>query len=483
MTRLSAGLRNLIPMLLVLCVVAVSTGCAHKAEIAQKYHCPMHPTYVTDRPGDCPICGMKVVPIPPAGPGGTGSGATPTPPAETSATTTTGTGERRLLYYRNPMDPTVTSPVPMKDAMGMDYVPVYSGDVSKDGASLPGYATVTGDAATFERAGVRVAVAEVGRLGHAARAVGEVKADETRLRQISLKNGGWVEKLFVNSTGQAVQKGMPLLSLYSPELLATEGEFLQALDAASGFAASDLPEVRKGGEDLLNAARRRLELFDVPAGFITELERTHRTSRTLTLNAPYSGFVTVKEVFEGSRIEPGTPLFSIVDLSHVWVEADLYEYEARTVQLNQSATLSLAYDAGTSFPARVSYIYPYLNSDTRTLRVRFEVDNPGQRLKPGMFAQVVLSSDETEGVLVPDAAVMDTGTRQLVFVATAVGRFEPRAVVVGPRANGQALLLSGVQAGEKVAIAANFLLDSESKLQSALAGASLPDSTVTGSRK
>lgn len=483
MMRLMTWARHGIPLLLLLCVVAISTGCTHKAEVAQKYHCPMHPTYVTDRPGDCPICGMKVVPIPPAGTSADVGATQPMLPADASNASPGGSAERHLLYYRNPMDPTVTSPVPMKDPMGMDYVPVYSGDVSKEGASLPGYATVTGDAGALERAGVRVAVAEAGRLGHAARAVGEVKADETRMRQVSLKNGGWVEKLFVNSTGQAVQKGMPLLSLYSPELLASQQEFLQALDAASRFATSDLPEVRKGGEDLLNAARRRLELFDVPAKFVAELERTRQTSRTLTLNAPFSGFVTVKDVYEGSRIEPGTPLFTIIDLSRVWVEADLYEYEAGTVRLNQPATLSLSYDAGTTLQAHVSYIYPYLNSDTRTLRVRFDVDNPGQRLKPGMFAQVLLSTDETEGVRVPDAAVMDTGTRQLVFVETAAGRFEPRAVVVGPRADGVALLLSGVRAGEKVAVAANFLLDSESKLQAALAGASRPDSTANGGRK
>jgi membrane fusion protein, copper/silver efflux system len=492
----------------VIAAAALTVGCGKSAEHVGRYHCPMHPTYLSDKPGDCPICGMRLVPIEekvapttvpaytcpmhPAvtsdKPGNcpecgmklvpTGKTAAPAqseaaPHAEGHASepAASAQGERKLLYYRNPMDPTVTSPVPMKDSMGMDYVPVYSEPPSSSpAAGIPGNAAVEITAEGIKLAGVQTAPAVSERLARSVRTVGTVVADETRIRHVHTKIPGWVEKLLVNFTGQLVRKGQPILSIYSRELLASQEEFLNARATASRFSSSALPEVRKGGDDLAAAGRRRLELFDVPEAFIKELERTGKVQRTVTLDAPVSGFVTMKDVFEGQQVEPAMELFTIADLSRVWVEAEFYEYEAGSLKLGQEAAVTLPYDAATRLDGRVAFISPTLSTDTRTVKVRFEFPNPGMALKPGMFATVELAVQVAEGIVVPDSALMDTGERQVVFVSTGGGMFEPRVVVVGIRSGGKAQIISGVVAGEQVVIRANFLLDSESRLQAAIAG-------------
>ena len=467
----------------VLALGFVSAGCGKTAGSGkagshqQQYHCPMHPTYIADRPGDCPICGMKLVPIKPDSTGGGTSTALPGP----TGAPTRAAGPRRILYYRNPMDPSVKSPVPMKDPMGMDYVPVYSDAVSAS-SGVEGHASVEVSPDELRLAGLQTTVARRGTLARTIRTVGEVKADETRVGQVHTKISGWVERLFVNSSGQAVRKGQPLLSIYSPELLATQEELLRAREAEDRFAASDVPEVRRGGADLLEAARRRLMLFDVPSSFIDALEKTRQPRRAVTLEAPASGFVTSKDVYAGARIEPGVTLFTITNLSKVWVEGEVYEYEAPLVRLGQKARVTLAYDPARVHVGRISYIYPYLNTDTRTIRVRFEFDNPGLALKPGMYANVELDAQAAEGVLIPDAAILDTGPRQIVYVKTGEGRYEPRQVTVGLRSDGQAQILSGVRAGEAVVDRANFLLDSESRLRAATTRTPGADTTGGGAR-
>ncbi|KAB2967949.1 MAG: efflux RND transporter periplasmic adaptor subunit, partial [Thermoanaerobaculia bacterium] len=302
------------------------------------------------------------------------------------------------------------------------------------------------------------------------RAVGTVVPDERRLHRAQTRVAGWVEKLHVNFSGQSVRRGQPMLSIYSPELLASQQEYLIARDNARRFLGSTLPEVRRGGEDLVAAARRRLELFDVPESFIAELERTGQPRRTVDLVAPASGYVVSKEVLEGRQVEPGMELFTVADLSHVWVEGEFYESEARLLAPGQEATLRLAYDPGRTFAARIDYIYPELDPATRTLRVRYDLANPDLALKPGMFVDVEQRLEVGEGVVVSDLAVLDSGVRQIVFVESAPGRFEPRQVSVVWRGEGRALLAPGAVAeGEKVAVKANFLLDSESRLAAALA--------------
>ena len=381
---------------------------------------------------------------------------------------------RKVLFYRNPMDPSVTSPVPAKDGMGMDYVPVYSEGADETprpaGPTAAGLATVQAGPYALRLAGVQTAVAERETLRRATRAAGLVVADETRVRHVQTRMTGWVEKLFVNATGQLVRAGQPLLSLYSPELLATQEEFLRAREASARFAGSALPEVRRGGEDLVTAARRRLELLDVPASVIARLEHGGAVQRAITLTAPAGGYVTAKSVFEGQQVQPGVDLLTLADLSRVWVEADVYPFEASSVRLGQKAVVKLPYGTGAELTGRIAYVYPTLDPQSRTLKVRIELPNPGLVLKPGMFVDVAPDQESAEGIVVPDSAVIDTGVRQVVFVEKG-GSFQPRDVRVGSRGDGKAVILSGVAAGERVAVRANFLLDSESRLRAALGGA------------
>jgi len=300
------------------------------------------------------------------------------------------------------------------------------------------------------------------------RTVGIVVADETRVRHIHTKVNGWIETLTTNFTGQTVKQGEPLLAIYSPELLATQEEFLAAKRAAAGLTDSASPAVKAMGQELLQAARRRLELFDVPQGFIKELEKNGSRQRTVTLEAPISGFVTAKGVYEGQQVEPGMELFTITDLSHVWIEADLYEYEAGLVKVGQEATLTLAYEPSTALKGTVTYVFPYLTPESRTLKVRFDFPNPELKLKPQMYADVTLALAQAPGVTIPDSALIDTGVRQVVFVETAAGTFEPRQVKVGVRGGGKVQIVAGIKAGEQVVVKANFLLDSESRLRAAL---------------
>jgi RND family efflux transporter MFP subunit len=398
----------LLPLLLLLPVACRDD----EAQAGAQYYCPMHPDYVSDRSGDCPICGMRLVPREKAEP----------KKAETPA-----------------------SP-----------------------GSVPGMAPVEMDDQAMRLSGVQTALAERRALSRSTRAVGLVTADESRIRHVHTKTSGWVEKLYVNSRGQAVRRGQPLLAIYSPELLATQEEYLRAREAAERFSSSQLPEVRRGGEDLLDAARRRLELLDAH-GLLGQLDRTGRPQRTVTLISPASGFVTGKEIFEGMEIGPGMDLLTVTDLSQVWVEADFYEYESRALAVGQRVSLHLPYDPAATRTGRVSFIYPFLDPESRTVKVRIELSNPGLHLKPGMYVDVTPELPASEGVVIPDSAVLDTGVRQIVFVQTASG-FEPRQVQVGTRGEGQTLILAGLDAGERVAVRANFLLDSESRLRAAVAG-------------
>lgn len=399
-------------------LLGMAAACSRERAAHRLYHCPMHPNYISEQPGNCPICGMRLVPVEArkAGPGS------------------------------HPEAP---------------------------GQGADGLAAVEASAATLRLAGVQTATAIRATLTRTPRAVGIVVADETRVRQVHTKISGWVETLSVNATGQLVRAGQPLLSIYSPQLLATQEELVRAKDMATRFSASALPEVRRGGEDLLTAARRRLELFDVPKSLIEEVERTGKAQRTVTLRAPASGYVTAKDVFEGQEIQPGMSLFTLTDLSRIWVEADVYETEAADLRIGGRAVVSLPYADDRKVAGRVAFVYPTLDLGSRTLKVRLELANPGLLFKPGMYVDVRLELATSEGVVVPDSAVLDTGSRQVVFVATADG-FAPREVRVGLRADGQASIVSGLAPGEDVAVKANFLLDSESRLRSALSAAGAP---------
>ena len=435
----------------------------------EKYTCGMHPWIITDKPGDCPICGMKLTRIekqPDA--------AKPEEEDFFADIDSKGAGKpggaRKILFYRNPMNAMVTSPTPAKDEMGMDYVPVYEDEAVPPGAggAVEGLATVRVGEEVLLRSGVQTAPAVRSTAGRTIRTVGIVVPDETRVRHVMTKVEGWIERLHVNYTGQLVAAGQPLASIYSPELLSTQEEYLRAKKTAEGFTSSPDPQVRGIGEDLVRSARRRLQLYDIPASFIAELEKKGTPQKAVTLTAPFAGYVTVKGTFEGHKVDPGTELFTLTDLSQVWIEASLYEYEAGAVAVGKEATLTLSQQPGLALKGKVTFVSPVLSPESRTLTVRFEFPNPDLVLKPQMYVDVSLELAASAGLIVPDAALMDTGLRTVVFVETAPGTFEPRAVSVGVRGEGKAEILAGLREGELVAVKANFLLDSESRLRSAI---------------
>ena len=439
-------------------------GGDNAAMTADKYTCGMHPFIITDKPGNCPICGMTLTKIESTPAPGAAAAVSPAPTAKPSG------GARKILLYRNPMNPKITSKSPAKDEMGMDYVPVYEDEVKgSGGGTLPeGYATVQVGMERVRMAGIQSATATRETINRPVRAAGVVVPDERSVRRVQAKIDGWVEKLHSNFTGQLVTKGEPLLEIYSPELVATQREYLLARAGVARMKESPYEDARQMSSGLAQAARTRLKLFDVPESVIEELERTGKVQRTVTLNAPVSGYVSGKEVFEGTRVSPGMDLLTVTDLSRVWIEADLYEYEAQSVRVGQTATLETVADPGANLKGRVSFIYPTFSPETRTLKVRFEFPNPGLRLKPQMYVNVALDLQGVTGVVIPDSALIETGVRQIVFVDAGDGSFEPREVKVGVRGDGKAQILSGVKAGENVAVRANFLLDSESKLRAAL---------------
>lgn len=440
--------------------------------IKELYTCGMHPWIIQDKPGDCPICGMKLTKLE----GDAAKAAQPTKgqaaapkkdEAEDFFSGGGGGGESKILFYRNPMNPAVTSKSPAKDEMGMDYVPVYEEEEAV-GGDVGGRAEVRLADDAIKRTGVQTFPVAVGELKSIARAVGRVVPDETRIKVVNTKVGGWIEKLHVNYTGQKVEAGQSLITIYSPELLATAEEYMKATAAAKRLAGSKSGAMRDDSSDLAALAARRLSLYDLPKEALAEMEAAGKAPRTVTLKAPISGYVTGKEVFEGSKIEPGMALFTITDLTRVWVEADIYEYEAANVKVGGEAALSLPYQPGTRLSGKVSFVSPVVNEETRTVRARFEFPNSGLALKPGMYADVELATSSAAGFIVPDSALMDTGTQKLVYVEREPGVFEPRSVVVALRSDGKAALSSGVRAGELVVVKANFLLDSEARLRATI---------------
>jgi len=318
--------------------------------------------------------------------------------------------------------------------------------------------------------GVKIGQVEMRPLEKVIRTVGRVDYDEKRIMTVSLKIGGWIEDLYVDFMGKYVRKGEPLLTIYSPELVSTQEEYLLALEAKKSLSKSSFPEVAGSGESLAESAKRRLKLWDITDEEIQILEESGKSKKTLTLYAPFSGFVLEKTAYKGMNVMPGMSLYKLADLSVVWLYADIYEYELPFVRLGQEATIQLTYLPGETFRGKAAYIYPSLNPETRTAKVRFEIPNSHGRLKPEMYANVEIKVHLGQKLVVPEGAIIDTGIRQLAIVDKGSGYFEPREVKVGAKVEDYYEVIKGLQAGERIVTSANFLIDSESKLKEALAG-------------
>jgi Cu(I)/Ag(I) efflux system membrane fusion protein len=318
--------------------------------------------------------------------------------------------------------------------------------------------------------GVKFGTVEMKPLEKVIRTVGRVDYDEKRIVTVSPKIGGWIEDLYVDFTGRYVRQGEPLLTIYSPELVSTQEEYLIALRAKKDLAKSPFPEVVGSGQSLAESAKRRLKLWDITDDQIRILEETGEPKKTMTLYSPFGGFVLEKAAFKGMNVMPGMALFKLADLSVVWVLADIYEYELPFIRLGQQASVQLSYIPGETFTGKAIYIYPALNPETRTAKVRFELPNPHGKLKPEMYANVEVKVRLGQKVAVPEGAIIDTGVRQMAIIDKGNGYFEPREVKVGAKVDNYYEVIKGLKAGERVVTSANFLIDSESKLKEAMAG-------------
>jgi RND family efflux transporter MFP subunit len=433
----AAGLAIFLALRVVGLVPATGNGApggpAAAGEKPALHHCPMHPTMTSDRPGPCPICGMQMVPVQaldPAAPPDTADGA-----AEPAGA---GAGH---------------------------------GSIRGAATTVEGHAPVSIPARKQQLIGIRTGPVSRTPFVRKIRAVGRVTPDETRLHHVHTKIEGWIETLHVNATGERVRKGQPLLELYSPELVASQEEYLLALRSRAAARGGTLPGLPQSGDDLVESARRRLLLYDLAPAQIAELETTGRPARTATLYAPISGYVTQRNVTQGEKIDSNSTLLDIADLSRVWIIASVYEYELPFVRVGQTAAVALSYLPGRTFSGRVTLVYPVLEESTRTVQVRLEFDNPDLALKPEMYADVIIESDLGERLALPESAVLASGTRNVVFVARGEGYFEPREVRLGVRLPEFVEVLEGVAEGDRVVTSGTFFVDSESKLKAALEAA------------
>jgi Cu(I)/Ag(I) efflux system membrane fusion protein/cobalt-zinc-cadmium efflux system membrane fusion protein len=327
---------------------------------------------------------------------------------------------------------------------------------------------VTIDPQRQQLIGVRLASVTREPIAGSVRTTGVVRYDETRMADVNVKLDGWIRDLYVDYTGQPIQRGQPLFTLYSPDLLATQNEYLLALKTREQMQTSQVADAREYADRMVEAARQRLALWDLPSEELATLERTRMPREAITFRSPVSGYVLEKTALKGMHVMPGQTLYKVADLSVVWVEADVYEQELAFARVGQAATVTLDAYPGESFLGRAIYIYPFVEENTRTVKVRFQFANRGSRLKPGMFANVEMQGTGGAGLTVPADAVLDSGKQQVVFVAEGDGRFTPRSVKIGRRLGDRTQILEGVKEGEQVAVGANFFLDSESQLRAGL---------------
>ncbi len=372
------------------------------------------------------------------------------------------------IFYRNPMNPAITSPVPAQDEMGMDYIPVYADD-SSDSSDEPS-GTVKIDPVVVQNIGVRTVTVEQRDLVKQVRATGRISIDESRMARIHPRTEGWVEHQLVSRVGDPVRKGDELVQIYSPQLVTTQQEYLLALDNLAALKDSSYVDIRQGAQEMVDSSYQRLRLLDMPEHEIKLLKRSGKISRAVSIESPFDGVALTVGVREGQYIMPKTELYMLADLSKVWLLADVYEYELPWISIGDIASMKVTGMEGHHFQGTVSYIYPYAESNTRTVKVRVEFDNPDGLLKPDMFADMTIGADARPGaIVVPTEAIVRSGSREQVFVVRGAGKFEPREVDLGYSSDGWVEVTSGLRAGEQVVNSALFLIDSESKLREATA--------------
>ena len=390
-------------------------------------------------------------------PAATGTGGT------TGAMASGGTAEqpRRILYYRNPMGLNDTSPVPKKDAMGMDYIPVYDGDV-------PEGPQVKISLNRLQTLGVKTELAASRSMSRTIRAVGTIEASEQGLYTVSPKFEGWITTLFVNTTGATVKRGQPLLAVYSPNLVTAQEEYRVAVQTLQAMHDAS-PETRANMQSLVEGGLQRLRNWDIADADLADLRAGKDARRSLLLRSPTDGVVIEKAARAGMRFMPGEPLFQIADLSSVWIVANVFEQDLGLVRAGQTATVSLAAYPGREFTGKVTFVYPTVQPETRTARIRIELPNEGGLLKPDLYGTVEIAAGEAvAAVSIPESAVLDSGTRRVVLLELGRGAFEPREVELGVRGDGYVEVVKGLIGGERVVVDGNFLIDAESNLKAAL---------------
>ena len=399
--------------------------------------------------------------------------------SRTSIDETSGTSEQvkrtgqKILYWVDPMHPSYKTDKPgIAPDCGMQLTPVYAED---EVSSSPAQGAVKLTGRKQQLINLKIVEVSGQHVMKNIHTVGILQYDETKVSKIHSKIEGWVEKVYVDYTGKFVSKGQRLFSIYSPELVATQQEYILALKAERSLKTSEFADVSSGANALRESAYRRLKLWDVSDQQIKGLEESGKPLTSITFFSPASGFVLTKNVFEKQRVDYQTEVYSIADLSTIWLMADVYEYEASRVRVGQRATMTLPYQPDQRYEGVVAYIYPDLNNMTRTLKARIEFRNHSFNLKPGMYANVELDTGHGSGLVIPVDAVLDSGNRKIVFVQKADGEFEPREVQLGDYLENNVVITSGLKAGEKIVASGNFLIDSESQLKSALESMSAPE--------
>lgn len=414
----------------------------------------MNPQRHYDKPGKAPD-GMDLVPM---------YAEQATQPAPNTGAATASKGERKTLFWYDPMHPKYKADKPGKAPdCGMDLVPKYAEEQAATMA--PGSVLISAE--KQQLIGVRTAEVKRETLVRDVQTNGQVTADETRIAHVHVKISGFIEKVFVDYIGQLVKKGQPLFTIYSPDLVSTQEEYLIAKRGEKTLGSSPFAEVAQGSQSLLRSTRERLKLWDISDEQIKKLDESGEVSRTLTFYSPISGFVTDRKAFPQTSVTPETELYTVSDYSTIWVNAEIFEYEVPFVKVGQNTAMQLSYYPGKTWNGRVSFIYPTVDPITRTVKVRMEFPNPEFQLKPQMFADVKLKINYGNQIVVPQEAVLDSGKEQTVFVAHEGGYFEPRQITTGAKLEGKVVVLSGLKAGETVVTSGNFLIDSESRLKSA----------------